>query len=141
MKKNKGIIKFLVIFCFSVINANIALANATSSIVPQGSGYNDGSYQLNDLLMVGVNISEIILGIVGSLTLLMFVYGGIMMLISSGNSEQVTKAKGILMAAIIGLIIVFASYTIIQFVMSSLGINDWTGDTSSITQAFTIFKV
>jgi hypothetical protein len=74
--------------------------------VPQGSGYNDGSYQLNDLLKVGVNISEIILGIVGSLTLLMFVYGGVMMLISSGNSEQVTKAKGILMAAIIGLIIV-----------------------------------
>ncbi|HPT08652.1 MAG TPA: hypothetical protein PLE28_03090 [bacterium] len=141
MKKNKGIIKFLVIFCFFIISTNIALANATPSIVPQGSGYNDGSYQLNDLLKVGVNISEIILGIVGSLTLLMFVYGGVMMLISSGNSEQVTKAKGILMAAIIGLIIVFASYTIIQFVMSALGINDWTGDTSSITQAFTIFKV
>ena len=140
MKKNKIIITFLASFCFFMINANMVLAT-TTSIVPRGDGYSDGSYQLNDLLMVGINVSDIILGIVGSLTLLMFVYGGVMMLISSGNSEQVTKAKGILMAAIIGLIIVFASYTIIQFVMSALGINDWTGDTSSITQAFTIFKV
>lgn len=141
MKKNKIIITFLASFCFFMINANMVLATVATSVVPQGDGYSDGSYQLNDLLMVGINVSNIILGIVGSLTLLMFVYGGVMMLISSGNSEQVTKAKGILMAAIIGLIIVFASYTIIQFVMSALGINDWTGDTSSITQAFTIFKV
>jgi hypothetical protein len=140
MKKNKIIITFLASFCFFMINANMVLAT-TTSIVPRGDGYSDGSYQLNDLLMVGINVSDIILGIVGSLTLLMFVYGGVTMLISSGNSEQVTKAKGILMAAIIGLIIVFASYTIIKFVMDSLGVNNWTGNTSAITQALIIFKV
>jgi len=140
MKKNKIIITFLASFCFFMINANMVLAT-TTSIVPRGDGYSDGSYQLNDLLMVGINVSDISLGIVCSLTLLMFVYGGVTMLISSGNSEQVTKAKGILMAAIIGLIIVFASYTIIKFVMDSLGVNNWTGNTSAITQALIIFKV
>ena len=51
----------------------------------------------------------------------MFVYGGVMMLISAGNSEQVSKAKGIIMAAIIGLVIVFVSYIIVSFVISALG--------------------
>ena len=40
----------------------------------------------------------------------MFVYGGVMMLISAGNRESF-KAKGIL-TAVIGLVIVFASYLI-----------------------------
>ena len=55
------------------------------------------------------------------------------MLISAGNSEKVSQAKGILTAAVIGLIIVFASYLIIQFVMQSLGVN-WQGSTAPIIQ-------
>lgn len=100
-------------------------------IVPP-EGYNDGSYQLNDVMQMGINIANIILGVVGSLALLMFVYGGIMMLISAGNSDKVSKAKGIIIAAVIGLGIVFASYLIIEFVMGALGVN-WQGDTSPIT--------
>lgn len=102
-------------------------------IVPQGSAYETGDYELSDLLQVGVNVTKIILGVVGSLALLMFVYGGIIMLISAGNSEKVSQAKGILTAAVIGLIIVFASYLIIQFVMKSLGVN-WQGSTAPIIQ-------
>lgn len=109
-----------------LLGSSPLMVRATTTLVPQGSAYNTGNYQLNDLVQVGVNVTEIILGIVGSLALLMFVYGGLVMLISAGNSEKVTQAKNILVASAIGLAIVFASYIIIQFVMGALGVN-WDG--------------
>ena len=81
-----------------------------------------GSCSLNDFVRLFANVSQWILGIVGSLALLMFIYGGLMFIISSGNSEKVTKAKEIIIGAVIGLVIVFTSYMIIQFTMDALGI-------------------
>lgn len=111
-----------------LLGSSPLLAQATTTaLVPQGDAYNTGNYQLNDLVQVGVNVTEIILGVVGSLALLMFIYGGLVMLISAGNSEKVTQAKNILVASVIGLVIVFSSYIIIKFVMGAFGINNWDG--------------
>ena len=137
MKKNKHIYSLIIILLFVFFTINFVSA---APIVPQGDNYESGGYELNDFLSMAVNISNIILGLVGSLTLLMFVYGGLMMIISSGNAEKVTKAKGILLAAIIGLVIVFSSYIIIQFVMTSLGVNKWSGGTDLITAITTPFQ-
>lgn len=120
----------IIITAFSILfllgSSPLLVRANTTTLVPQGSAYDTGNYQLNDLVQVGVNVTQIILGIVGSLALLMFVYGGLVMLISAGNSEKVTQAKNILVASAIGLAIVFASYIIIQFVMGALGVN-WDG--------------
>lgn len=115
-------------FNFNFVSANNSVSN---SIVPQGSKYDSGEYELDDLVGVGVNISNLILGIVGSLALLMFVIGGVLMLISAGNSEKVSKAKNILIAAVVGLALVFASYMIIEFVMDAFELQ-WKGDTSGV---------
>jgi len=138
MKKNKYILSFIIILSLVFFTTNFVSA---TSIVPQGDKYETGSYELNDFLLIAVNVSKIILGLVGSLTLLMFVYGGLMMIISSGNTEKVTKAKGILLAAVVGLAIVFASYVIIQFVMTSLGVKNWSGGTNLITAATSTTKI
>lgn len=79
---------------------------------------------LNDFLVVAVNVANWILGITGSLALLMFIYGGAVFLISSGNTEQVTKAKQIIIGSIIGLVIVFSSWLIIDFVFKAVGLPD-----------------
>jgi len=93
----------------------------------------DGTCELNDFVRVFSFYYERVLDFVGSIALLMFIYGGIMFLISSGNSEKVTQAKQIIIGAVIGLIIVFASYTIIQFVFDALGIpNTSTGQWATI---------
>lgn len=91
---------------------------------PQGAEGNCGDYSLNDFISLAIKISDYILGIVGSLALLAFVYGGIVFLISGGSSEKVEKGKQILLGAVIGLAVVFASYTIIQFTMSALGVQE-----------------
>ena len=75
---------------------------------------------LNLFLKLGLNIADYILGIVGALTLLMFVYGGVMMVISGGSSDRVKKGKDIIVGSVVGLAIVFSSYLIIQFVSVNL---------------------
>lgn len=99
---------------------------AQSVINTSDPHYAGGDYTLNDFTILAIHISEIILGVVGSLSLLMFVYGGVSFLISAGSAEAITKAKKIIIAAVIGLIIVFTSYLIIQFVLGGLGYNNIT---------------
>ncbi len=75
---------------------------------------------LNTFIILGVRLSDIILGVVGSLTLLMFVYGGVMLLLSGGNSETVARGKSIILGSVVGLCIVFGSYTIIKFTVNNI---------------------
>lgn len=94
-------------------------------LVPAPRG-GEGNYELIDFVILGVNISKWILGMVGSLSLIMFIYGGFIFLISSGASDKIAQAKKIIIAAVVGLIIVFTSYIIIKFVLGTLGL-DWSG--------------
>lgn len=119
------ILLFIICFLFS---ANFCLAQNESLLQSSKDvqySSNDcresGDCQVNDFIVVAVRASEIILGIVGSLALLMFIYGGVIFLISAGNSEKVSQAKQIILGAIIGLAIVFTSWMIINFSMTALG--------------------
>ncbi len=61
-----------------------------------------------------------ILGIVGALALLFLVYGGISMIIAGGNETKIAKAKSLIVYTAIGLVIIFSSYTIINFVLQTI---------------------
>ena len=132
LKKNLIIILglFIIIGSFSFI-INAQAATTTSIINPNSTAYKTGNYQLSDFVGLTIIISKWILGIVGSLALIMFIYGGFMFLISAGSADKITQAKKIIIAATIGLIIVFASYLIIKFVMSSMGLN-WNGSMTTV---------
>lgn len=91
------------------------------------SKQNCGNYSLNDFIQIAVLVSKYILSIVGALALLMFIYAGFTMLLSAGSQEKVTKARGILIGAVIGLVIVFASYMIIGFILDSVGFDNPNG--------------
>jgi hypothetical protein len=70
--------------------------------------------------LIGRVISAV-LGISGSLALLMFIYGGFTWMLSGGNSEKVTKGKNTLVWASIGLIVIFSSYAMVKAVFTGLG--------------------
>jgi hypothetical protein len=71
--------------------------------------------------LIGSIIKEV-LGIVGALALLMFVYGGFLWLTSGGSPDRIKKGKDILVWAVIGLVVIFASYTLVDFVIKALGV-------------------
>ena len=60
------------------------------------------------------------LSFLGVLFLILMIYGGFLWMTARGNEEQVTKSKNLIIAAVIGLIIVLASYAISSFVVGSL---------------------
>jgi hypothetical protein len=105
------------------------ISKAQSSLIDTSDpSYRDGSYELNDFIELIIRASDLILRFVGSLALLFFIYGGFMFMFSSGSTEQVSKAKGIIKASVIGLILVFASFLIIRFVLIALNVDiNWEG--------------
>jgi len=50
----------------------------------------------------------------------MFIYGGITWMLSAGNQEQVTKGKNILIWAAAGIVIIFTSYALVKFVLTTV---------------------
>ncbi len=124
MKKYiKIYVLFFVLLFLLIININTIKAEG---FVPE-SGIKTGNYSLNDMVSVIVIVANRMLGIVGSLSLAMFIYGGVVFLISAGNSDKVKQGQQIILGAVIGLVIVFASYAIIQLVFTALGIKgEWS---------------
>jgi hypothetical protein len=64
-------------------------------------------------------ISNVMLFIVGAISVLMIVVGGLRYVISGGNTTNVAAAKNTILYAIVGLIISMLAYAIINFVISS----------------------
>lgn len=75
-----------------------------------------------------INISAYLFSIVGALALLFFIYGGFTLILSRGATEQVKKGKDIMVAAIIGLVIVFGAYMLVKFLGTAVGLK---GNTST----------
>jgi len=73
---------------------------------------------------LGQNITTIInfaLGLLGLVAVAFLIYAGVLMVTAGGNEEQVGKAKKIITYAVIGIVIILLSYTIVQFVTTALG--------------------
>lgn len=99
----------------------------------------DGNYQSGGLLvyfpcqlchlfvMIKGIVDFILFRIIPIIAVLLLVYGGIMYVVSTGNPGTLTQAKSILKATVIGLVIIFASWVVINSVFMLLGIADWTG--------------
>ncbi len=117
---------FLAVPVTAFFYPNSALAAAPGGLLTGISDKcaSEGTCQLVDFLIVGVNVTKIILGLSGSIILIMFVYGGFLWLISAGNSTRVEQGKKVLSSSLIGLIIVFGAYTLIGFLLAAFGITD-----------------
>jgi len=60
------------------------------------------------------------LGVVGSLVLLMVVWGGFTWLTAAGNPEKIKSGSNTMIWAVIGLIVVFSSYFALDFVLKAI---------------------
>lgn len=66
------------------------------------------------------NILKAVIGIVGALALLVFVYGGFLWLTSGGDSAKISAGKEAMKWAAIGLAVIFTSYGLVRFVFSAI---------------------
>ncbi len=77
-----------------------------------------GFYKVSDVVGLVVKVSNMVFGFIGSLVLLFFIYGGFLFLTAAGSNERVTQGKRVIIGSVVGLLIVFFSYTIVGFIFS-----------------------
>lgn len=85
--------------------------------------FNCGNCGTRDIMVVIANVINELLRIVGLIAVLGSIVSGFMYMLSRGNDEQVGKAKAALTASVVGLIIIFTGYVLINTVMEVLGYN------------------
>ena len=119
---------FLIIFLIVLLlplTTNAAVFE-DPSFFPEGStDYNesciaDGSCSLNQGFNTFVVLTKWAMGLLGSVSLLFFIIGGIMWLSSGGNTDKIAKGKSIMINTVFGIIIVLGAWLIVQTVMTSI---------------------
>lgn len=85
-----------------------------------------GICNLCHLVQIAINIGRIILGVVGAIALIFFIYGGFVLILSGGRPDEVKKGQKILINTIIGLLIVLIAYLVITTIVAFVtGGWDW----------------
>ncbi|MEI7741343.1 MAG: Ig-like domain-containing protein [bacterium] len=93
------------------INAGLTQFGAQTALGDGGTG---------GLIGIVSNIINIALGFIGVLVLVYMLYGGFLWMTSGGEDKKVTKAKQTIVNALIGLVIVLASWGITTFIIGML---------------------
>lgn len=65
-------------------------------------------------------ITNTALYVIGAISVLMLIYGGVRYTTSMGNEKDVTAAKNTILYAIVGIIVALMAYAIVNFVLTSL---------------------
>lgn len=73
-----------------------------------------------DIRLIIANIIGAVMSFIGIIMVVLIIWGGFLWLTSGGNEEQVAKAKSTLINAVIGLIIILAANSIVNFLVNSL---------------------
>ena len=103
-----------------------SLAEEEDGVSDGGGASNANTQTIYDPLG-GANIPVILggvirgfAGIAGSIAFLMFIYGGIMYILSGGEGDKVKKATMILQNASIGIVLIFGAYAIVHSILEAI---------------------
>lgn len=121
LKKNIKIIVLL--FAVSIYLLPLLVLAQAPAI--SGSGDAGGPQPLSNPLadvdprvIIG-RIIGAVLGIIGSIALAIFIYGGFTWMTSAGSPEKVKKGRDMIIWAVLGLAVIFLSYTVVYFVIGA----------------------
>jgi hypothetical protein len=78
---------------------------------------------VNDILVLVLNVSASLFSVLGVLGFVMFIYGGMIMILSFGNPERFKKGQMALVSAIVGIVIAFSAYLLVNFLLESFGVD------------------
>ncbi|MCU0679464.1 MAG: pilin [Planctomycetes bacterium] len=118
----------LAIFIFPPLDAAASgIQDALDGLKQAATRGFDGTATKDDPKSVITSIPEAIgkvvgagLALIGLVFFILMIYGGFTWMTARGNEQQVTKAKELILAAIIGLVIVLAAYAITAYLGEAL---------------------
>ncbi len=65
-------------------------------------------------------VVNVLLFVIGAISVIMLIIGGIRYVVSAGNSTAVTGAKNTIMYALIGLVVAFLAFAIVNWVLGAI---------------------
>ena len=108
----------------NIVLAESALTNAATGLGEAATaGYGVNATTDIPAQNIPATIGKIVgvgLSFIGVLFLILMIYGGFTWMLARGNQQDVTKAKDLFEAAVIGLVIVMAAYAITAYIGSIL---------------------
>lgn len=108
-----GVLLFIILGSF-LIPHGVFAADALSSL---GAG---AELPQTSLPILIARIIRAVLGVLGIVTVLLVIYAGFTYMGAKGDPAKVDKAKKIITNAVVGLVIIFSSYTIASFILGKL---------------------
>jgi len=115
---------FLFLFCLTPVlaQAQIVTCHPTCTTDAKGNVTCTGQCTLCNFFQMLVNIySFIVVQLATPLAIVAFVVGAIFTMISGGDPSLFNRGKEIIKWAAIGLILAFASFIIIRFILETIG--------------------
>ena len=88
-------------------------SNAATNLFGDGSIFN--------------TITNILLFLIGAISVIMLIIGGVRYVVSGGDQGAVTSAKNTILYAIIGIIVAFLAFAAVRFVTDQLQKSTYTG--------------
>ena len=88
--------------------------------ITDGAGAAKGDDQQADLLGnegIFTTITNVLLFLIGAISVIMLIIGGIRYTISGGDSSQVTAAKNTILYAVVGIVVALLAYAVVNFVL------------------------
>jgi hypothetical protein len=106
-------------------DATVSAACDTSNLsISSGADCARGNQQPSDLFggnnSIFSRVTNILLFLVGAVSVIMLIIGGIRYVISGGDQAQVTSAKNTILYAIVGIVVAFLAYAAVNFVTQAL---------------------
>jgi len=120
---NKRRIVFTTLVVGFLVLATLSLSGAT-----QAQTLDEGlveiqeitEYSSQDLIVTIGKIIQVVLGFVGLIALILFIYAGIVWMTSAGDPQKIELAKKIMIAVAIGMLITMSAFAITTFVIKKI---------------------
>ena len=93
-----------------------------TAINATGANYKDDLKKHKDPATFIGNVLKVVLTILNTVFFILIIYAGILWMTAKGDETQAKKARDTIIAAVIGVILVLASYGIVRFIFDQSGI-------------------
>lgn len=124
IKNKKFILLFLIIFLFFLFLSPVFIE---ARLVPCGGPGQPPCQICHLFVMLDRIIDFVLIRIVFPVATLLIVFSGGMYMLSSGDSGKISQARSILTSTIVGLVIIFSSWLLVNTFMTGIGLADWVG--------------
>lgn len=110
----------LTVAALTVAGATALAGPVSAQTAQQGADIARPNDTPGDLEAVLSNIVDVLLFVIGIISVIMLIVGGIRYTLSNGKQDQITAAKTTITYAIVGLVIAFLAYAIVHWVIGNL---------------------